>query len=219
MRGDFEAANEIRRKYEKEVKLAIVLSKSVRQMKAALQKAHWRKRRVFIGERTFINLETALLKVEEAFNQLRQITIKVYPDFDLKVIEKMMPLIMLMVITGRMMPIMEVMTQLEAKRTVKPITPQIPKLAHERHPEPKPLLDWSAVSNSTALSPREQRILALRFGRDGSPWTLVQVGVELNLSKERIRQIETKALRKLGFSRRYTSFWVQEGIKRERRWQ
>jgi RNA polymerase primary sigma factor len=48
------------------------------------------------------------------------------------------------------------------------------------------------------LSPREQRILQLRFGLIGEePRTLEQVGQEFRLTRERIRQIEAKALAKL----------------------
>ena len=48
------------------------------------------------------------------------------------------------------------------------------------------------------LEPREQRILRLYFGLDGSaPLTLEQIGTELHLTRERIRQIKEKALEKL----------------------
>ena len=43
------------------------------------------------------------------------------------------------------------------------------------------------------LPPREQKILRMRFGFEGKPQTLEEVGRELNLSRERIRQIEKKA--------------------------
>lgn len=50
----------------------------------------------------------------------------------------------------------------------------------------------------STLTPREADILKKRFGFDGSqPMTLEEVGKEYNLTKERIRQIETKALQKL----------------------
>jgi RNA polymerase primary sigma factor len=49
-----------------------------------------------------------------------------------------------------------------------------------------------------ALTPREQRVLRLRFGlEDGRSRTLEEVGQEFNVTRERIRQIEAKALRKL----------------------
>jgi RNA polymerase primary sigma factor len=48
------------------------------------------------------------------------------------------------------------------------------------------------------LTPREQRVLQLRFGlEDGRCRTLEEVGVEFSVTRERIRQIEAKALRKL----------------------
>ena len=48
------------------------------------------------------------------------------------------------------------------------------------------------------LSEREQRVLALRFGlEDGKPHTLEEVGRDFQVTRERIRQIEAKALRKL----------------------
>ena len=48
------------------------------------------------------------------------------------------------------------------------------------------------------LSDREKRVLIMRFGLDGSrPKTLEEVGREFQVTRERIRQIEAKALRKL----------------------
>jgi RNA polymerase primary sigma factor len=50
----------------------------------------------------------------------------------------------------------------------------------------------------STLQPREEKILRLRFGLDGHPAeTLEKIGKIFNVSKERIRQIEKKALRKL----------------------
>ncbi|MDV2989195.1 MAG: RNA polymerase sigma factor RpoD [Dehalogenimonas sp.] len=49
-----------------------------------------------------------------------------------------------------------------------------------------------------SLTPRERRVLQLRFGlEDGRSRTLEEVGKEFNVTRERIRQIEAKALRKL----------------------
>ena len=49
-----------------------------------------------------------------------------------------------------------------------------------------------------SLTPRESRVLQLRFGlEDGRSRTLEEVGKEFNVTRERIRQIEAKALRKL----------------------
>jgi RNA polymerase primary sigma factor len=48
------------------------------------------------------------------------------------------------------------------------------------------------------LTPREEKVLKLRFGlEDGRSRTLEEVGREFNVTRERIRQIEAKALRKL----------------------
>ena len=48
------------------------------------------------------------------------------------------------------------------------------------------------------LNDRERKVLELRFGlTDGTPRTLEEVGKEFNVTRERIRQIEAKALRKL----------------------
>ena len=48
------------------------------------------------------------------------------------------------------------------------------------------------------LTPREEMVLKLRFGlEDGRNRTLEEVGKEFNVTRERIRQIEAKALRKL----------------------
>ena len=49
-----------------------------------------------------------------------------------------------------------------------------------------------------SLQPREQQVLELRFGlADGTCHTLEEVGKKFNVTRERIRQIEAKALRKL----------------------
>jgi RNA polymerase primary sigma factor len=48
------------------------------------------------------------------------------------------------------------------------------------------------------LNPRMQRVLALRFGLDGEPpQTLEEVGGQLGITRERVRQLETRALREL----------------------
>jgi RNA polymerase primary sigma factor len=54
-----------------------------------------------------------------------------------------------------------------------------------------------------SLTPREREVLRLRFGLDrGQPRTLDEVGREFGVTRERIRQIEVKALRKLRHSSR-----------------
>ena len=48
------------------------------------------------------------------------------------------------------------------------------------------------------LSPRERRVLQLRFGlADGQQRTLEEVGKRFGVTRERVRQIEAKAIRKL----------------------
>ena len=48
------------------------------------------------------------------------------------------------------------------------------------------------------LSPQQREVISLRFGlEDGQPLTLAKIGVRLNISRERVRQIEREALAKL----------------------
>lgn len=73
--------------------------------------------------------------------------------------------------------------------------------AHDLKPEQQATLallrdDLDEVLDS--LSPREKRVLQLRFGlEDGKQRTLEEVGKEFGVTRERIRQIEAKAIRKL----------------------
>ncbi len=60
------------------------------------------------------------------------------------------------------------------------------------------LLKEQLVEVLQTLTPREEKVLRLRFGiEDGHTRTLEEVGREFNVTRERIRQIEAKALRKL----------------------
>ena len=60
------------------------------------------------------------------------------------------------------------------------------------------LLKEQLVEVLGTLTPREEKVLRLRFGLDnGRARTLEEVGKEFNVTRERIRQIEAKALRKL----------------------
>ncbi len=60
------------------------------------------------------------------------------------------------------------------------------------------LLKEQLVEVLSTLTPREEKVLRLRFGiEDGRTRTLEEVGREFNVTRERIRQIEAKALRKL----------------------
>ncbi len=60
------------------------------------------------------------------------------------------------------------------------------------------LLKEQLMDVLNTLTPREEKVLRLRFGiDDGHQRTLEEVGKEFNVTRERIRQIEAKALRKL----------------------
>ena len=60
------------------------------------------------------------------------------------------------------------------------------------------LLKEQLIHVLDTLTPREEKVLRLRYGiDDGKPRTLEEVGKEFNVTRERIRQIEAKALRKL----------------------
>ena len=60
------------------------------------------------------------------------------------------------------------------------------------------LLKEQLMEVLATLTPREEKVLRLRFGlEDGRTRTLEEVGKEFNVTRERIRQIEAKALRKL----------------------
>jgi RNA polymerase primary sigma factor len=60
------------------------------------------------------------------------------------------------------------------------------------------LLKEQLMDVLATLTPRESRVLELRFGlEDGRSRTLEEVGREFHVTRERIRQIEAKALRKL----------------------
>ncbi|MBQ7374185.1 MAG: sigma-70 family RNA polymerase sigma factor, partial [Clostridia bacterium] len=60
------------------------------------------------------------------------------------------------------------------------------------------MLKEQLINVLDTLTPREEKVLRLRYGLDdGRPRTLEEVGKEFNVTRERIRQIEAKALRKL----------------------
>lgn len=61
----------------------------------------------------------------------------------------------------------------------------------------KNALKEEVASVLSKLTPKEERVLRLRYGFDGHERTLEEVGAEFNVTRERIRQIEGKALRKL----------------------
>ena len=60
------------------------------------------------------------------------------------------------------------------------------------------MLKETLLNVLNSLTPREEKVLRMRYGvDDGRPRTLEEVGKEFNVTRERIRQIEAKALRKL----------------------
>jgi RNA polymerase primary sigma factor len=78
------------------------------------------------------------------------------------------------------------------------------------HPGPAPMLESRLLAEQIGnaldhLAPREREILMLRFGMmDGRDYTLAEIGQMYALSRERVRQIQTKAMRKLRHPRLQT---------------
>ncbi len=76
-------------------------------------------------------------------------------------------------------------------------------IADARAQDPETSSEMAALSRDvkkalTCLTERERKVLELRFGFfDGRSWTLEEVGVCFRVTRERVRQIEAKALRKL----------------------
>ena len=76
-------------------------------------------------------------------------------------------------------------------------------IADDEAPAPESIASTSMLQSHLeevlrTLTPREEKVLRLRFGLDdGKTRTLEDVGKEFNVTRERIRQIEAKALRKL----------------------
>ena len=69
----------------------------------------------------------------------------------------------------------------------------------DRHIQKEHLGAWLSQLNE-----REQKILKLRFGLEGSdPLTLAEIGRLINVSRERVRQLEAKAIMKLRLMSNY----------------
>lgn len=98
-----------------------------------------------------------------------------------------------------------------ARRKVELSTPQVISLTEAQHQGlltygdgemtdeiDRKLLEDQIGEVLATLQPRQQKVLKLRFGlEDGPSLSLTEAGKELNVTKERIRQIEAKALRNL----------------------
>ena len=75
------------------------------------------------------------------------------------------------------------------------------------------LLKEQLIGVLDTLTPREEKVIRLRFGlEDGQAHTLEEVGKEFNVTRERIRQIEAKALRKIrhpGRSKKLRDYYTE----------
>ena len=73
------------------------------------------------------------------------------------------------------------------------------------------ILEESVLETLSTLTPKEEKVLKLRFGIDDDcPRTLEETGNEFSITRERIRQIEVKALRKLSHpsrAKKLKDFW------------
>ena len=67
------------------------------------------------------------------------------------------------------------------------------------------------------LTPREREIIEMRYGlKDGYDYTLEEIGVYFKITRERVRQIEAKAIKKLqtpGRSRKLTGFLDSNNVQ------
>jgi len=69
-------------------------------------------------------------------------------------------------------------------------------------------MEKTMVINRSQLSQREAMVIAMRFGLAGNTdHTLEDVGKQLGVTRERVRQIEAKALNKLRRNKTLNSFW------------
>ena len=86
------------------------------------------------------------------------------------------------------------------------VLPDVKAMRPERMAEKKQLHDTFAKVLKT-LAPRERQIIELRFGfENGYEYTLEEIGRIMNITRERVRQIEAKAMEKLHSKERVKLF-------------
>lgn len=84
------------------------------------------------------------------------------------------------------------------------ISPIIAKLFDEKYGVSKDYLKIMFPSRLTTLTPREEKVMRMRFGMDdGQPHTLDEIAEEFKITHERVRLIEAKFLRDLRHLRRH----------------
>ncbi|HEY9661907.1 MAG TPA: sigma-70 family RNA polymerase sigma factor, partial [Allocoleopsis sp.] len=80
---------------------------------------------------------------------------------------------------------------------------ELGELLEDTGPSPEEFASQAALRNElqqlmSELTPQQQQVLSMRFGlEDGQALTLAKIGDRLNISRERVRQIEREALTKL----------------------
>jgi RNA polymerase nonessential primary-like sigma factor len=80
---------------------------------------------------------------------------------------------------------------------------ELGELLEDTGPSPEEYASYSSLRTDLEnlmqdLTPQQKEVIALRFGlNDGKPLTLATIGTQLNISRERVRQIEREALSKL----------------------
>jgi RNA polymerase primary sigma factor len=90
-------------------------------------------------------------------------------------------------------------------------------VSDDHSPDPEKILMDFKLQEETrrmlaSLSPREEKIIRMRFGiKEKSDYTLDETGQVFGVTRERIRQIEAKALQKLRHQQRAAGFWAVKG--------
>ena len=96
----------------------------------------------------------------------------------------------------------------------------VEQAVEEANAQPEAFRELMALFDKAQLTARERRVLALRYaGDDGQPMTLEQVGRVLHITRERVRQIEAKALRKLRMAAGVVPARAEADTERAELWQ